>query len=51
MSYYITRTIDGNFDQALGEVIDALKKEGFGVLTDIDVAATMKQKLGVDFRV
>ena len=50
MSYYISRTIESRFDNALAKVVDALKGEGFGVLTDIDVAATMKQKLGIEFR-
>jgi uncharacterized protein (DUF302 family) len=50
MSYYISRTIESGFDQAVAAVVNALKGEGFGVLTDIDVAATMKQKLGIDFR-
>jgi uncharacterized protein (DUF302 family) len=50
MSYYISRTIESGFDGAVARVVDALKREGFGVLTDIDVASTMKQKLGVAFR-
>jgi uncharacterized protein (DUF302 family) len=50
MSYYIARTIESSFDATVSRVLEALKKEGFGVLTDIDVAATMKQKLGIDFR-
>ena len=50
MSYYISRTIESAFDGAVARVVDALKREGFGILTDIDVAATMKQKLGIEFR-
>ena len=50
MSYYISRTIESGFDEAVTRVVEALKREGFGVLTDIDVASTMKQKLGVAFR-
>lgn len=50
MAYYINRTIAAPFDTAIARVTEELQKEGFGILTDIDVAATLKKKLGVDFR-
>lgn len=50
MSYYINKTItDVTFDVAIDRVTEELKKEEFGVLTDIDVKTTMKNKLDVDF--
>lgn len=42
------KPVDGNFDDALQKVTDELQKEGFGVLSDIDVAATLKKKLDKD---
>ena len=50
MSYYFSKTLDTGMDETLSRVIEALKQEGFGVLTQIDVKATLKEKLGVDFR-
>lgn len=48
MSYYFAKTTDLGFDEAVEHVTAALKEEGFGVLTEIDVAATFKKKLNVD---
>jgi len=50
MSYYNTKTIALSFDEAILKVTEELKKEGFGILTEIDVQATLKKKLDVDFR-
>jgi len=50
MSYYFTKTLSLSFDKAIARVTEELKKEGFGILTDIDVKATLKKKLDVEFR-
>jgi uncharacterized protein (DUF302 family) len=51
MSYYFSKVISqGSFENALAKVRAALKEEGFGVLTEIDVKSTLKKKLDVDFR-
>ena len=46
----IRKTLDLGFDEALARVPDALQAEGFGVLTEIDVQATLRKKLDADFR-
>jgi len=49
MEYYFSKTVDESFDNAIQKVTEALKSEGFGILTEIDVKATLKKKLDVDF--
>ena len=50
MKYYFSKTVTLSFEDAIEKVIAELKKEGFGVLTDIDVKQTLKKKLDVDFK-
>lgn len=50
MSYYNAKLVDLSFDKAVEKITEELKKEGFGVLTEIDVKETLKKKLDVDFR-
>jgi uncharacterized protein (DUF302 family) len=50
MSYYFSKILGISFDEALVRVTEELKKEGFGILTEIDVKETMKKKMNVDFR-
>jgi uncharacterized protein (DUF302 family) len=50
MEYYFTKSLDMKFDDAVAHVTKALAAKGFGVLTTIDVHATMRKKLGVDFK-
>lgn len=49
MSYYFNKTVNLTFDEAIEKVTAELQREGFGVLTEIDVKATFKKKLDVDF--
>lgn len=50
MSYFFAKKINATFDEAIEKVTAALKGKGFGVLTEIDVKATLKEKLDVDFQ-
>lgn len=50
MSYHISKTLDLPFEEAIEKTTSALKEEGFGILTEIDIKATLKKKLDVDFR-
>jgi len=50
MSYYFSKVSNKDFENTITDVTEELKKEGFGVLTQIDVKETLKKKLDVDFR-
>ena len=49
MPYYMGKTLSVSFDEAVNRTVEALKREGFGVLTEIDVSQTLKTKIGVEF--
>ena len=50
MKYYFNKTIKGTFEEVIEKVTEGLKEEGFGILTEIDVTATLRKKLDVDFK-
>ena len=50
MSYYFSKFVDYSFDEAIVKITAELKEVGFGILTEIDVKATLKNKIDVDFR-
>ena len=50
MKYYFNKTIKGTFDEVIDKVTQGLKDEGFGILTEIDVTATLKEKLDIDYK-
>ena len=50
MNYHFSKIVNDDFDTAIIKVIEELKKEGFGVLTEIDIKETLKKKLDVDFK-
>lgn len=50
MSYYFNKIVPGSFDGTIERVTEELSREGFGIITQIDLATTFKNKIGVDFR-
>lgn len=50
MTYHFSKTLPLGMDDAIARVTEELKKEGFGILTEIDVQKTLKAKIDVDFR-
>ncbi len=50
MKYYIEKTTIYSFDEAVGKVTEELEKEGFGILSEINIHEQLKEKLDIDFR-
>ena len=49
MAYYLAKTLSMPFEAAVARTVEALKDEGFGIITEIDIRQTLKEKLGVEF--
>jgi uncharacterized protein (DUF302 family) len=50
MNYYFSKTLKTDFNKTTSQVIEALKTEGFGIVSEIDMKTRLKEKLGVDFK-
>jgi len=50
MDYYFSKMLEASFDEAIQKTTEALKTEGFGVISDIDIRAKLNEKLGVEFK-
>ncbi len=50
MNYHFTKPLSGDFEEVLGTITSALQKEGFGIITSIDVKKTFQAKLGIEFK-
>jgi uncharacterized protein (DUF302 family) len=50
MEYYFSTTLKTNFEDAIAKTTEALKTEGFGIITEIDMQGKLKEKLGVDYK-
>jgi len=50
MSYYISKTIDSEFNQAVSQITERLSLEGFGIISQVDIKQKLKDKLDIEFR-
>ena len=50
MEYYISKTIDSDFDSAFQQIVESLRKEGFGIISEINIQQKLREKLNIDFR-
>ena len=50
MEYYISKTVDSDFESACQKIVESLRQEGFGIISEIDIHKALKEKLDIDFR-